>query len=49
MGMTLDSIVRVNDDVLFKDLDGEGVLINLKTGVYLGLDLAGPPFDPVDR
>ena len=41
MGMTLDSIIRVNDDVLFEDLDGEGVLLNLKTGVYLGLDPVG--------
>lgn len=39
--MTLDSIVRVNDDILFEDLDGEGVLLNLKTGVYLGLDPVG--------
>jgi hypothetical protein len=39
--MTSDSIVRVNDDVLFEDLHGEGVLLNLKTGVYLGLDPVG--------
>ena len=39
--MTLDSIVRVSDDVLFENLDGEGVLLNLKTGVYLGLDPVG--------
>lgn len=38
---TLDSRIRVNDDVLFQELHGEGVLLNLKTGVYLGLDPVG--------
>jgi hypothetical protein len=38
---TLGSRVAVNDDVLFQDLHGEGVLLNLKTGVYLGLDVVG--------
>ncbi|HIE94980.1 MAG TPA: PqqD family protein [Acidobacteria bacterium] len=41
MGISLDSSIRVNDDVLFEDLHGEGVLLNLKTGVYLGLDPVG--------
>ena len=38
---TLHSRVSVNDDVLFQELDGEGVLLNLKTGVYFGLDSVG--------
>ena len=38
---TLDSRIRVNDDVLFQELHGEGVLLNLKSGVYLGLDAVG--------
>lgn len=38
---TLDSPVRANDDVLFQELHGEGVLLNLKTGVYFGLDPVG--------
>ncbi len=41
MDVTLDSSIRVSDDVLFEDLHGEGVLLNLKTGVYLGLDPVG--------
>lgn len=38
---TIDSVVRVSDDVLFQDLHGEAVLLNLKTGVYFGLDAVG--------
>ena len=37
----LHSRVSVNDDVMFQELDGEGVLLNLKTGVYFGLDSTG--------
>jgi hypothetical protein len=35
------SKVRFSDDVLFQELNGEGVLLNLKTGVYLGLNQVG--------
>ena len=38
---TLESEVRATDNVLFQDLHGEGVLLNLKTGVYFGLDPVG--------
>ena len=38
---TLAMHIRVNDDALFQDLQGEGVLLNLKTGVYFGLDPVG--------
>jgi hypothetical protein len=38
---TLVSRIRANDDVLFQDLQGEGVLLNLKTGAYFGLDQVG--------
>ena len=38
---TLASRVRVNDDVLFQELQGEAVLLNLKSGVYFGLDPVG--------
>jgi coenzyme PQQ synthesis protein D (PqqD) len=41
---TLSSRVRVKDDVLFQELNGEGVLLNLKTGVYFGLDPIGTRF-----
>lgn len=37
----LTSRIHINDDVLFQSLNGEGVLLNLKTGVYLGLDPVG--------
>ena len=38
---TLDSRVRINEDVLFQELQGEAVLLNLKSGVYFGLDPVG--------
>ena len=38
---TLTAEVRANDEVLFQELHGEGVLLNLKTGVYFGLDPVG--------
>ena len=38
---TLESSLRPNDDVLFQELQGESVLLNLKTGVYFGLDAVG--------
>jgi len=37
----LASRIRINDDVLSQDLNGEIVLLNLKTGVYFGLDVIG--------
>jgi len=39
--ISLNSRVRIQDDVLFQELQGEAVLLNLKTGVYLGLDAVG--------
>lgn len=39
--LSFTSRVRVNDDVLFQELQGEAVLLNLKTGVYFGLDKVG--------
>jgi hypothetical protein len=39
--ISLNSRVRIQDDVLFQELQGEAVLLNLKTGVYLGLDQIG--------
>lgn len=41
MSVSLESQVRPNDDVLFQELHGEGVLLNLNTGVYFGLDPVG--------
>jgi hypothetical protein len=38
---TLASRVKINQDVLFQDLQGEAVLLNLKSGIYFGLDRVG--------
>ena len=38
---TLESSVQIPDDVLFRDLSGEGVLLNLETGKYFRLDQVG--------
>jgi Coenzyme PQQ synthesis protein D (PqqD) len=39
--LSITSRVRINETVLFQELQGEAVLLNLKTGVYLGLDKVG--------
>ncbi len=39
--ISLTSHVRVGEDVVFRDLEGELVLLNLTTGVYFGLDPIG--------
>lgn len=39
--ISLNSRVQIQDDVLFQELQGEAVLLNLKTGVYLGLNQIG--------
>ncbi len=39
--IALTSHAHPNDDVVFRDLQGEMVLLNLKTGVYFGLDPIG--------
>lgn len=41
MTIALDSIVAVSDDAVFRELDGESVLLNLETGMYFGLDAVG--------
>lgn len=38
---TLYSQVQVNEDVLFQELQGEAVLLNMKSGIYFGLDAIG--------
>ena len=39
--ITMSSSVRTAPDVLFRELGGEAVLLNLKTGEYFGLDEVG--------
>lgn len=33
--------LRIADDIVFRDLAGESVLLNLSTGTYFGLDAVG--------
>ncbi len=39
--ITLGEIVRVHPDVVWREIDGEIVLLNVVTGLYYGLDEAG--------
>jgi hypothetical protein len=41
MGVSLDASVHVGEDVVFRELDGEAVILNLQSGVYFGLDAVG--------
>ena len=38
---TLESKITIPPDVIFRDLDGEAVILNLETGQYYGLDEVG--------
>ena len=37
----IEASVRIPSDVLYHELDGEAVLLNLQTGKYFGLDPTG--------
>jgi hypothetical protein len=39
--LSLDSSLRVSEDVVSRELDGEAVILNLASGVYFGLDPVG--------
>lgn len=39
--ISLDSVVRIHDDAVFRDLGGEAVILQLQSGVYFGLDPVG--------
>src|SRR5262245_19054128 len=39
--VSLATALRVSDDVVFRELDGEAVLLNLVSGIYFGLDQIG--------
>ena len=41
MNIQPDSRIAVNDDVLFRDMDGEAIILNLNTESYFGLDDIG--------
>lgn len=39
--LTLEDRVEIPDDVVFRDLEGEAVLLHLQRGTYFGLDPVG--------
>jgi hypothetical protein len=39
--LSLDRTVRVSDDTVFRELNGEAVLLQLDAGMYYGLDAVG--------
>lgn len=39
--ITIDSRVTLSPDVLFQELQGDAVLLDMKSGVYFGLDRIG--------
>jgi hypothetical protein len=41
MSAALDQVVRVPDDVVFRELQGEAVILNLASSSYFGLDAVG--------
>jgi hypothetical protein len=41
MNLTLDSKITVPEGVLFRDVGGEAVILNLETGKYYGLEGVG--------
>ena len=41
MQLTIDDPVTINGDVVFKEIDGEAVLLDIQRGMYYGLDPIG--------
>jgi hypothetical protein len=41
MQLTIDDAVTVRGDVIFKEIDGEAVLLDIARGTYFGLDPIG--------
>jgi Coenzyme PQQ synthesis protein D (PqqD) len=39
--LSLEITMRISDSVVFRELDGEAVLLNLNTGIYFGLNDVG--------
>jgi len=39
--ISLDDCITISQDVIFRDLDGEAVLLNLETSTYFGLNEVG--------
>jgi hypothetical protein len=36
--LTLERTVRISEDAVFRELDGEAVILQLESGMYFGLD-----------
>lgn len=41
MTLSFASRVRIPDEVVFRELDGEAVVLNIESGIYFGLDDVG--------
>jgi hypothetical protein len=41
MAITLEDRIEIPDTVVFRDLDGEAVILNLESSTYFGLDPVG--------
>jgi coenzyme PQQ synthesis protein D (PqqD) len=41
MPISLDSRVAIHEDAVFRELDGEAVILHLDAGMYFGLDSVG--------
>jgi hypothetical protein len=41
MPVSLDDALTVAEDTVFRELEGESVLLNLESGMYFGLDAVG--------
>jgi hypothetical protein len=39
--LSMETALRASDDVVFREVDGEAVILNLRSGIYFGLDTAG--------
>lgn len=39
--LSLEHSVRISDDTVYRELDGEAVLLQLDAGIYYGLDEVG--------
>jgi hypothetical protein len=39
--VSLETLLVVPEDVIFRELDGEAIILNLATGMYFGLDEVG--------
>jgi hypothetical protein len=37
----LDAVIEIEENVLFRELNGEAVILNVETGNYFGLDQVG--------